>query len=316
MDKNFRVIFYGGDDFAVPGLVELAKSYSVVAVVTYTDRPARRTNKRIPTPVALKSAELGLDIIKVEKEDIQSEEFLEKVAKLKPDIGVVISFAILPSELINIPRFGTINVHPSLLPRYRGAAPINWAIINGEKKTGISIILISDKVDSGGIVCQSEIDIYDDETAGELRERIKQIYPEILVNGIELMRKPGYKPKAQDEMLATRAPKITQKHRRIDWSKDAKSIVNLIRGLSPTPAAFALFREKPVKIIRAKTIESDNIAHQPGEIIGVSRDERGLVVAAGRGVLLIKEIQPENKNIISGLDFWNGYRIKEGERFN
>lgn len=315
MDKSFKIIFYGADDFAVPGLLELTKRYSVVAAVTYDDRPSRRGNKKLATPVKLAALKLGVNLIEIPREKLSSDKLASEIRGLKPDLGVVISFAILPSHLINIPSLGTINVHPSLLPRYRGAAPINWAIINGEKKTGITVLLVSEKVDAGKIVLQKELDIYENETAGELRERIKKIYPQILIEGIEKLNEPNFKPTEQKEELASRAPKISEYYRRVDWSRDALKVNDLIRGLSPNPAAFALFRDKKIKLLRSKVLSKENINSKPGEIIGIFKEEPGLIVSTGHGTILITELQPENKNVMNGLDFWNGYRIKKGESF-
>ncbi len=316
MDENFRVIFYGADDFSVPGLYRLAQDYKLVGVITYDDRPSRRGESKVPTPVKSACIELGLNLIEVPRDKLQDEQLAEKISSLEPDLGVVISFTILPKRFIHIPRLGTINLHPSMLPRYRGAAPINWAIINGESRTGLTVFLIEEKVDAGKIVYQEEIEILENETSGELRERMKKIYPRILIDGIEKLRSPGFNPLPQNLDLVTFAPKIKAHHRKINWGDDGLRINNLIRGLSPVPSAFTIFRGKVVKVIRSKVARLCESKGAPCEILGVSKEDKGILVATGCGIIILTKLQPENRNIISGLDFWNGFRIKKGERFD
>lgn len=315
MGEGLRIVFYGADDFGVPSLKALSEKYAVVLVVTYKDLPGRRNQGRHPTPIKVVARELGLPVCEVSREELRSNNIIEKIKDLHPDLGVVISFAVLPEEIVSIPVLGTINLHPSILPSYRGPAPINWAIIKGETRTGITTFVLGKQVDAGDIILQEEVEIMPEENAGELRRRLAELGVPVLLKSIELLRSPGFKPIPQPHNLASRAPKILAIHRKINWHDKAINISNLIRGLAPTPGAVTIFRDMLVKVLKASTEKNEILVGQPGEILGLSKDKDGLLVATGNGTIVVKELQPEGKKIMQARDFWNGYKIQKNELF-
>jgi methionyl-tRNA formyltransferase len=301
----------GTPEFALPSLELLLKSkHQIVGVVTQPDKPKGRGLQFSPSPVKEFVERHNLKVLT--PEDLKSEEFYQALSELKPDLIAVVAFRILPERIFSLPPFGTINLHASLLPKYRGAAPINWAIIKGEKKTGVTTFFIQRKVDTGNIVLQKEVEISPEETCGELSLKLSQVGADILLKTIDLIERGEVKTHFQDDSEATLAPKITDELCKIDWSKSAAEINNLIRGLSPQPGAFTLFRGKLLKIYKTEIVPERDDLSEPGKVISVDKST-GILVQTGRGILKLKELQLEGKKRITGDEFLRGYRVKAGE---
>ncbi len=301
----------GTPDFAVPSLLSVAQSgHDLVGVVTRPDRPRGRGQQMQPADVKAAVASLGLDVPVLQPESLRDENFHAQLQALEPDLLAVVAFLILPRSVLAIPKLGSVNVHPSLLPKYRGAAPIQWAIINGETETGVTIFQLSPRVDAGDILIQQKVAIGDDETAGELYERLKVMGAELLIRAIDGMADGSVIPVPQTDEGVSRAPKLEKEDGEIDWAKGAGDIRNLIRGTNPFPGAFTLWQNKLLKVHRA-TVETE--MGEAGTVIGVD-GKRGLIVGTGKGVLALDEVQPAGKKRMSGADFVRGYRIEVGER--
>ena len=302
----------GTPDFAVPSLVSVAQSgHDLVGVVTRPDRPRGRGQQMQPTDVKAAVVSLGLDVPVLQPESLRDENFYAQLQALEPDLLAVVAFLILPRSVLAIPKLGSVNVHPSLLPKYRGAAPIQWAIINGETETGVTIFQLSPRVDAGDILIQQKVTIGDDETAGELYERLTVMGAELLIRAIDGMSDGSVISVPQTDEGVSRAPKLEKEDGEIDWSKGAGDIRNLIRGTNPFPGAFTLWRNKLLKVHRA-TVDTEQ--GEAGNVIGAD-GKRGLIVGTGEGVLALDEVQPAGKKRMSGADFVRGYRIEVGEKF-
>ncbi len=280
-----------------------------MAVVTQPDRPAGRGLVLTPPPVKLAAQELGLPVS--QPRSINRPDSLEYLRGLAPDLIVVAAFGqLLKKAVLELPRYGCINVHASLLPRYRGAAPIQWAIIRGERWTGVTTMVMDEGMDTGPILLQRAVRIGEDETAGELAARLAELGAELIVETVEGYLGGRIRPKPQPPE-GTLAPKIAEEHTRIDWTADARAIHNLVRGLAPVPGAYTTFRGKRVKIHRTKPLPGAAGA-VPGEILP---HRKRLLVATGAGVLEVLSLTPAGRKEIRGADFLNGYRPRPGERF-
>jgi methionyl-tRNA formyltransferase len=307
-----RIVFMGTPDFALPSLEKLIKSkHEVVGVVTAIDKPKGRGLHLSESPVKKFSKEYNLKILT--PENLKSDDFFYSLQELAPDLSVVVAFRILPERIFSLPPLGTINLHASLLPKYRGAAPINWVLINGETKTGLSTFFIQKKVDTGNLILQKEIEILPEETFGELHDRMANLGAELLLETVNLIEKGEVKTIKQDDVLATPAPKITPEHCRIDWSKEAVQIKNQIRGLSPTPAAFTLCKGKILKVYKATVVDENPFYEGFGEIVEPDKKEE-IWVKTKKGTLNLLEVQPEGKRKMTASEFVRGYRIKPGEK--
>ena len=308
-----RIVFMGTPDFGIPSLERLINSkHEVVGVVTTPDKPKGRGLRLSESPVKKFSKEHNLKILT--PENLKSDIFFHSLKELTPDLSVVVAFRILPEKIFSLPKSGTINLHASLLPKYRGAAPINWALINGETKTGLTTFFIQKKVDTGDLLLQKEIDILPEENFEELHDRMANEGADLLLQTLDLIEKGEVKPAKQDHAQATPAPKITREHCQIDWSKEAVQIKNHIRGLSPTPAAFTLYEGKILKIYKAKVIGEILFSNGFGEVAEPDSKEK-IWIKTKKGILNILELQPEGKRKMSAEEFVRGYRIKVGEKF-
>jgi methionyl-tRNA formyltransferase len=304
-----RIVFMGTSDFAVPSLKALAQSHDVAMVVTRCDSCKGRGLRPSPTPVKTAAQELGM-IPVLEPEKLNEPGFIAKITETKADLFFVAAFRILPPEVFRIPPKGTVNLHGSLLPDYRGAAPINWAIINGDKETGVTTFYIDEKVDTGDIILTEHVPIGGEETAGELAARMREIGAELAVRTVNLIEK-GKAPRIPQSMLGGRlAPKLYHKDGLIDWTKDAWSIHNQVRGMNPDPGAYTVWSGGNLKIHRT-LIADENTPGTPGFIDEASPRE-GLLVSCGRGKLRLIEIQPPGKKAMDGAAFVRGYRIEAG----
>ncbi len=309
-----KIIFMGTPHFAVASLNKLIENgYDIVAVVTVPDKPQGRGRILKPSPV--KQTAMDHNIPVFQPENLKDNAFIQNLKLMKASLYVVVAFRILPEAVFSIPEYGTLNVHASLLPKYRGAAPINRAIMNGERVTGVTTMLIDKKVDTGQILMQSKTTIPPDMTFGELHDVLARKGAELLIKTINSLEKNAATPIIQDDSLATKAPKVRKTDCRIDFSHSALELHNQVRGLSPHPTAFCLFRNKILKIYR--TISPDITAKCPqasdlGEIIEVHKDN--IAVCCGNNqILRIIEVQPEGKKRMSVKDFINGYQVKTGE---
>jgi methionyl-tRNA formyltransferase len=301
-----RIIFMGTPAFALPALEQLhARNYPVMAVVTQPDRPRGRGQKEVAPPVKLLAQKLGIPVFQPEK--VRDPEFLKIFHTLNPEMVVVAAFGqILPEAIINFPPLKCLNIHPSLLPKYRGAAPINWAIIRGETRTGVSIMLMDKGMDSGDILLQQQTVINAAETYGELHDRLAIQGAFLLMEAIDSMSTGIALRKPQEESGVTFAPRLKKETGRINWSSDAGNIVNLIRGLSPAPAAYTYLSGHALKIFTAEAKKA-NVEDDPGTIC--AETVGGLRVAAINGYVFLKEVQLAGKKRMSVSDFLRGYSL-------
>lgn len=307
-----RLVFMGTPYFALPSLKRLIGSnHHLASVVTVPDKPKGRGQKLSPSPVKRFASDHNLKVLT--PGNLKDDNFVQTLRELKPDLMVVVAFRILPEVVFSIPPLGTINLHASLLPKYRGAAPINWAIMNGESKTGLTTFYIKKKVDTGDIILQREMDIHPEENFGELHDRMAQKGAEVLLETLELIERGEVKVLKQDDSKATPAPKITPEHCRIDWSGGAFQIKNQIRGLAPSPAAFTLCQGKILKIFKAQAIGDTTFTNDFGQVTEPDKKE-SLWIKTGRGILNLLEIQPEGKRRMKIEEFQRGYRIVPGDR--
>lgn len=310
-----RIVFMGTAAFGLSTLKRLlGSSHAVEAVVTGPDRPKGRGLRLSPSPIKVLAQEQGLTLLQPER--LKDSAFIAALQRLHPDLFVVVAFRILPKEVFEIPHQGTINLHASLLPKYRGAAPIQWAIIRGEVKTGVTTFFIDEGIDTGNIILQREVSIGDDETAGQLHDRLSDVGADVVMETVELIaqKKAVRMPQINDE--ATPAPKLKKEDGLIDWSKKATDLRNQIRGMNPVPGAHSELNGLHIKIWRASVVTSvgeEGIA--PGEILGVHPKE-GMIVSTGQGSLSLIELQPQGKKKMSGSEFVRGYRVEVGDTFH
>jgi methionyl-tRNA formyltransferase len=304
-----KLVFMGTPDFAVPSLEALIRQhYPIVGVITQPDRPKGRG--RILTASAVKVVADRHDLAIFQLNNLRTPDALHLFATLSPDLVVVAAFGqILPREIIEKPSLGCINVHPSLLPRYRGAAPINWSLIRGETKTGVTIMLMDEGLDTGDILAQEETVIEPDETYGVLHDRLAKMGAELLLKTVEMMQRGTVRRIPQDDSSAIYAPKLKTEDSLISWNSDVHSIVNLVRGLSPVPCAYTCFEGRKLKIFSA----SGNVAPITGYAgeVGTLK-EQGLPVMVQNGIVFLKEVQLENKKRMSVRDFLRGTVLLPG----
>ncbi|MBI4546786.1 MAG: methionyl-tRNA formyltransferase [Ignavibacteriae bacterium] len=305
-----RIVFMGTPEFAVPSLkILLDNQYPIVGVVTAPDKPAGRGQQFSTSPI--KDFALEKHLLVMQPEKLKEERFIKQLRSVEPDIFVVVAFRILPPDVFTIPTLGSFNLHPSLLPKYRGAAPINWAIIKGENETGVTTFFLKESVDTGNIILQARVPIGNNETAGELHDRLADIGAELVLHSVRLIETGKAHPRPQDDSLASAAPKILKEHCRIDWSTSAKEVHNFVRGLSPKPCAYTFHGSTMMKIYRS-TVGPDSHSGNPGEIL---RADKQLLIAAGEGVIEVLELQQEGKRKLSAEEFLRGYRVQIGETF-
>ena len=316
--KNIRIIFMGTPEFAVPSLKALVKGgYNVVGVVTMPDKPAGRGMKLQESDVKRAAKELGISTI-LQPEKLRDEEFLEALQALQPDLGIVIAFRMLPEVVWAMPRFGTFNLHASLLPEYRGAAPINWAIINGDKESGNTTFLLNHEIDKGAIIGQQRTPIGDEECVGDLYDRLMTMGAELVVESVEKIASGDITPIEQpqeDENLRP-APKIFKDMCEVDWNEQGVKIVNFVRGLSPYPAAWSILKrgeeELSVKIFKT-SFEDKQHSYAIGTI--VSDNKTYIKVACADGLISIEELQVAGKKRMAVCDLLLGLNLDADDHF-
>lgn len=305
-----RIVFMGTPEFAIPSLkILIDNNYEISAVVTAPDKPQGRGQKLDLSPVKKFAIERGLPVLQPDK--LKDFSFVSTLKNIAPELIVVVAFRILPPEVFKLPQFGSFNLHASLLPKYRGAAPINWAIINGEKETGVTTFFLEESVDTGNIILQARVPIGEDETAGELHDKLAEIGAEIVLHTVRLIEMGKVQPRTQDNSMASAAPKIYKEDCRINWDKPALEVHNFIRGLSPVPGAFTYFEDKMLKIYRTRLI-TENTTAPYGTIIDVKEK---FLVAANPGQIEILELQLEGKRRLSSEEFLRGFKIQPGDKF-
>ncbi len=307
--RALNIVFMGTPDFALTSLDKLIKKgYIISTVISQPDRPKGRGKKVQPPPVKERALQAGINVQQPER--VKDPEFIEALKNLRPDIIIVVAYGqILPEEIIKLPGLGCINVHASLLPKYRGAAPINWCIINGEKKTGVTTMYMDRGMDTGDILMQRETEIKDDETAGQLHDRLALLGAELLIETLGGIERGSVARKAQDHSEATYAPQLNRETGRVDWNNEAQSIYNLVRGTNPRPGCYTQYRQQRMKLWGARVLDR-NSTGTPGEITEVSAE--GLAVQTGRGTLLLTEIQMPSSRRMTVDEYLRGNLMETG----
>lgn len=304
---GMRIIFMGTPDFACPTLKKLIdRGENVIAVVTQPDRPKGRGQQTLPPPVKVLAEQHGIPVMQPVK--VRHPDAIEEIRALNPDLIVVVAFGqILPKALLDIPKHGCINVHASLLPYYRGAAPLNWCIINGETETGVTTMMMDVGLDTGDMLLKKSTPIDPDEDTRSLHDRLSVIGAELLAETIDELAAGKLVPEKQDDSLTCYAPMLKKEDGQIDWSKDAASIKNLVRGMTPWPGAYSYLDDKILKVYRVQTGTG---AGAPGSVLSAGRN--GIEVACGKGSIVIEELQLEGKKRLAAADFVAGCKLQPG----
>ena len=304
---DFRIVYMGTPEFAVPALEKLVESsWNVVGVITSPDKPQGRGQKLEGSPVKQAAEKLGLHIL--QPTNLKNPEFQEELRNLKADLQIVVAFRMLPESVWNMPPLGTFNLHASLLPDYRGAAPINWAIINGERETGVTTFLLKHEIDTGSILFQEKVAILPEDDLGTVYQKLMNIGSELVISTVEAIFNDEVHPIPQDESKARHhAPKIFKETCKIDWQQSAESIHNLVRGLSPYPAAWTEFQEKTCKIFKTKVQTQALIGKEIGE--WETDGKTFLRFQCGSGSLDILELQLEGKKRMKTDELLRGLKL-------
>ena len=305
-----RLVYMGTPQFAVPTLSALSEAgHDIALVISQPDRPKGRGLKLLPPPVKVRAAELGIEVYQPEK--VRLPEAVERIRQAGPDAIVVAAFGqILPKSVLDIPPMGCFNVHASLLPAYRGAAPINWCIVNGDAVTGVTIMKMDPGMDTGDMLLKAEEPILPDDTAGSLTDRLSALGAGLIVKALDGL--DGLVPEKQDSASATYAPMLKKETGLIDWTRPAVEIERLVRGLDPWPGAYSASAGGIMKIWGASALP-DSSDMEPGKVVSAGKD--GVVVAAGSGSLLITELQGPGGRRMKAADYMAGHKLTAGERF-
>ncbi len=307
------IVFFGTSAFAVPSLVKLSKFHDIAAVVTKTDKPKGRNLKTAPSPVKIKADSLGLPVTSID--DISAAQALAELKKYKADLFVVVSYGkILSVDILALPGLYPIGLHASLLPQYRGASPINRALLNGEVKTGVTVFKLAGKMDAGDIIMQKDADILDSDNAETLSEKLSNLGANLLVNAVDSIAEGKAQFTKQDESGATFTPKLKKEDGRIDWNKPAAEVRDKVRAFYGWPGAFSRLNGRTIKIWAAEPADlpaQKGIA--PGQIAAL--DSGGITVACGSGFLRIKELQPEGGKRMKAKDYVLGNKVSVGSSF-
>lgn len=311
MTQDLRIIFMGTPEFAVPSLQILVENrYKVVAVITAPDKPKGRGQKVIPSPV--KEYAVSQNIPVLQPTNLKTPEFQSELKSYEANLQIVVAFRMLPEAIWSMPAIGTFNLHASLLPRYRGAAPINWAIIRGEKETGITTFFLQHEIDTGHILFQEKEPISADDTAGSLYERLMHKGAKLVLKTVQLIEKGDYQLEPQRDEVATHAPKIFKETCRIDWNKPAKEIRNFVRGLSPYPAAWTELNGQHCKIYSVSLQNETGADKSPVELSNgaISTDNKNFIaIKAADQLVYINELQLQGKKRMPVADFLRGNKL-------
>ena len=311
------IVFMGTPEFAVPTLEKLIeKGYNIKCVVTQPDRPKGRGKKLAYSPVKQKAMEHNIEVL--QPHSLRKEtEYVDKIKNIAPDFIVVVAFGqILPKSILSIPKYGCINVHASLLPKLRGAAPINWSIINGDEATGVTTMFMDEGIDTGDMLLKKEIKIDPDETAEELHDRLKVLGADLLIDTIEGITKNTIVRTPQVDSKYSYAPMLDKNTGQIDWNNPSAQIKNLVRGTNPWPAAYSFLNEEKIKICKVEIESEESNIKQgiSGQVWKV--DKEGIHVYTSDNSIIIKELQPQNGNKISAYSYTLGHEVKEGVIFH
>lgn len=309
-----KIVFFGSPPSALPSLKKILEAgHTVELVITQPDKPSGR-GKRL-TPSAVKKFAIAHNIPCYQPLRIRKDLFaVKKIKKINPNLNVIVAYGqIIPSSILYIPEHNSVNLHFSLLPKYRGASPVQWAILKGENKTGVTIFELNEEMDEGDVISQEEVEILPREGAGDLEARLAQIGADLLLTTMAQISK--IQPIKQDHSQASYAPRLKKEDGKINWEKDALGIENQVRAFNPWPSAFAFFGEKRIKILKGrKAAFSPDPYFSPGEIMGISKE--GIGVCCGeRSVFIIENLQPENRNLMSAYAFSLGKKMKLGDKF-
>lgn len=322
--STMRILFWGTPDFAVPSLKELGRyGIEIVGVVTQPDRPAGRGQHVKRSPVKEEAIALGYDVMTPSRP--QGEEFTKRVKELKPDLSVVVAYGhILKREVLDLPLLGSVNVHASLLPHLRGAAPVNWAIIRGYKKTGVTVMRMAEAMDAGPIIHQRSESILEEDSASELTARLSLLGAVALKEALELFESGKIEETEQVESAVTYAPKISRQTASVDWTLTASQVAFFIRGMDAIPGAWSELAGLPVKffspMLLSKSeypqaaVRESSESSTPGTVVGID-PEQGLVISTSSGCVLIREVQPAGRHRMSAQDWINGRGVGLGQRF-
>jgi methionyl-tRNA formyltransferase len=305
-----RLVYMGTPRFAVPSLLALAGAgHEIIGVVTRMDKPSGRGQSIAAPPVKTAALSLGLPLHQPRR--VREPQFLETLRGLNADVIVVAAYGqILPKEILTLPKYGCINVHASLLPAYRGAAPINWAIIHGDTETGITIMQMDEGMDTGGVLIQESLPIDPKDTAGTLVEKLSELGARLITKTLPLVASGALKPAAQDASRATAAPPLKKEDGRIDWGLPATNIHNRVRGVTPWPGAYSFLDGSMLKILETEALPGDG---EPALIFRGARNT--LDVGSGKGLIRILRLQPAGKKPMSAEDFLRGHREVIGKKF-
>jgi methionyl-tRNA formyltransferase len=307
-----RVVFLGTPEFALPSLRALAVATTIAAVVTRPDQPAGRGRRMTPPPAAAAARALGLPVL--QPESLRAAATLEALRALSPDLLVTVAYGrIIPPAVLALPPRGCINLHPSLLPAYRGAAPIQRAIADGASTTGVTIMYQSEELDAGDIILQHQVAIQPEETAGELATRLAELGAGLLVEAVDLIGRGAAPRQPQDHARATYAGRMTKADGALHWGRPARDLANQIRAVTPWPGAYTQWRGGLLKVWRARA-GPGSVGAEPGTVLGADRS--GVTVACGEGVLLLLDVQPEGGRRMPAEEFLRGHRLEPGERLS
>ena len=299
-----KIVFMGTPDFSIPSLKSVYKSnHELAAVVTAPDKERGRGRKVTFTPVKQFAVDKNIPVYQTEKLK-GNIEFVDQMNELHPDLFVVVAFRILPKEVFNIPKFGSFNLHGSYLPKYRGAAPIQWALINGETETGLTTFKLAEKVDTGNIYLQEKIEIFPADNFETLHDRMSLLGADLVLRTIELLESGNHELKQQDDSIVSSAPKLTREICKIDWNKTALEIHNLVRGLSPHPAAFFNYNDKVLKIYKTEIVEKKNL-----KSFQILQTKTELEIGCGEDAIRVLEIQQEGKKRMGIEEFLRGFKF-------
>ena len=302
-----NIVFMGTPDFAVESLKELIKNHNVLAVISQPDKPKGRGKKLVNTPIKQFALDNGIEKI-YQPEKIKDEEFIKQLESLNPDLFVVVAYGqILSEEVLSIPKYGCINVHGSLLPKYRGAAPIQWSIINGEEKTGVTIMYMEKGLDSGDMILKEEVVIDKKETYKTLHDKMSVVGARALIKAIELIETGKVDAKKQDHSQATYAPMITKEMGHINWDNTSKDIINLIRGINPMPMAYTIYKDEIFKVSEAEEVLGYD--GKIGEIVSIEKER--FVVKTKDTSVIIKEMQAKGGKRMKTSDYLRGHSIEK-----
>lgn len=305
-----NILFMGTPEFAVASLKGIVcEGWKVTGVITQPDRPKGRGKKVQPPPVKVEAQKLGLQVFQPAR--IKDKETIDLVRNIQPEVIVVVAYGqILPEDILRIPPLGCINVHASLLPKYRGAAPVNWAIINGEKYTGVTTMYMDKGLDTGDMILYERIEIGEEETAGQLHDRLAELGARVLVRTLKAIEEGNAPRVPQDHSKATYAPQLDRRTGRIDWNQEASRIYNLIRGTDPWPGSYTFYGGRVMKVWKGRVLDTAS-SGVPGTIVNVSR--KGIVVQTGKGKLLIEEIQMPSSRRMTVDEYIRGNTLETGK---